>query len=251
MLPADYSESINELLNRPDLDFRPTAQGASKAVLVTSLNRYERKKNINLALASFAKYIAMPGAPKNSVLVVAGGYDERLRENVEHHLELVSLANKLQIIDKVVFLRSISNAQRVSLLKHTDILLYTPENEHFGIVPVEAMMLGAVVIACDSGGPLESVEHERTGFLLRPKANLWALKMLQIATNDFQVSFDTWLVQSEEDDKNGDAQLTRAQLVANARHRVARLFSERAFADRLEAMLKLLDEAPAGKPKAA
>ena len=42
-------------------------------------------------------------------MVVAGGYDERLLENVEHHLELVNLAKKLGIIDKVFFLRSISN----------------------------------------------------------------------------------------------------------------------------------------------
>ena len=43
------------------------------------------------------------------MLVVAGGYDERLLENVEHHMELVNLAAKLNIMDRVVFLRSISN----------------------------------------------------------------------------------------------------------------------------------------------
>ena len=60
------------------------------------------------------------------------------------------------------------------LLRNTNILLYTPANEHFGIVPVEAMYLGSVVIACNSGGPLESIVNEKTGFLLKPKANLWA-----------------------------------------------------------------------------
>ena len=77
-------------------------------------------------------------------------------------------------MDKVIFLRSISNDERIRLLQNTDILLYTPENEHFGIVPVEAMHLGAVVIACNSGGPLESIEDGQTGFLRPPKANLWA-----------------------------------------------------------------------------
>lgn len=57
-------------------------------------------------------------------LVVAGGYDERVIENVEHHLELVSLGKKLNL--KVVFLRSISNEQRIGLLRRTKILLYTP-----------------------------------------------------------------------------------------------------------------------------
>ena len=86
-----------------------------------------------------------------------------MQENVEHHLELVKLAGSLGIAERVVFLRSISNAERVTLLKRTDILLYTPEREHFGIVPVEAMHLGCVVIACNSGGPLESLADSLCG----------------------------------------------------------------------------------------
>lgn len=50
-------------------------------------------------------------------------------------------------------------SERCSLLKHSLCLLYTPENEHFGIVPVEAMYCQTPVIACNSGGPLESVEN--------------------------------------------------------------------------------------------
>ena len=138
------------------------------------MNRYERKKNINLALEAYAEYLSGKNARQDSILVVAGGYDERLLENVEHHLELVNLAKKLGIMEKVFFLRSISNDQRVQLLQRTNILLYTPANEHFGIVPVEAMHLGCVVIACDSGGPLESIAHGETGFLRTPKADLWA-----------------------------------------------------------------------------
>ena len=145
-----------------------------KPTIITSLNRYERKKNINLALESFATYAKMPSANPDSILVIAGGYDDRLPENVEHHTELVELAARLEISNKVVFLRSISNEQRVMLLTNTDILLYTPENEHFGIVPVEAMHLGCIVIACDSGGPLESIKHGETGFLRKPDSAVWA-----------------------------------------------------------------------------
>ena len=84
--------------------------------ILTSLNRYERKKNINLAIESFAHYLKLGNSNQNCILVVAGGYDERVMENIEHHLELANLADKLQIRDKVVFLRSISNDQRLLLL---------------------------------------------------------------------------------------------------------------------------------------
>ena len=70
-------------------------------------------------------------------------------------------------------MRSISNDQRILLLENTKVLLYTPENEHFGIVPVEAMYMGCIALACNSGGPLESVEHGRTGYLMPPDAEIW------------------------------------------------------------------------------
>lgn len=66
----------------------------------------------------------MAGLKSNATLVVAGGYDERVIENVEHHLELVNLAKRLRI--NVVFLRSITSEAKIALLKRTNILLYTP-----------------------------------------------------------------------------------------------------------------------------
>lgn len=59
--------------------------------IFTSLNRYERKKNINLALHAFSEYTKIK-PEDDSLLVIAGGYDTRLHENVQHHLELVALA---------------------------------------------------------------------------------------------------------------------------------------------------------------
>lgn len=96
-----FKMTLSELLDMKNFD--------PKTKIVTSLNRYERKKNINLALESFAHYLKLEDSNQKCLLVVAGGYDDRVIENIEHHLELVNLANKLQIIDKVVFLRSISN----------------------------------------------------------------------------------------------------------------------------------------------
>jgi alpha-1,3/alpha-1,6-mannosyltransferase len=179
MVTPGYNERITDLVKGFDV--------TEKTRIVLSLNRYERKKNINLALYAFADYLKTykPQAI-DPLLVIAGGYDQRVLENVEHHLELVALAKKLNITERVCFLRSISNDQRLLMLKHTSVLLYTPENEHFGIVPVEAMHLGCIVIACNSGGPLESVADQQTGFLLEPKASLWAEKINRILEDNLE-----------------------------------------------------------------
>ena len=70
-------------------------------MIITSLNRYEKKKDIPLALKACQKLC------KPVTLVIAGGYDERVLENVEHHLELVNLSKVLGL--NVVFLRSITS----------------------------------------------------------------------------------------------------------------------------------------------
>merc|ERR1712198_497497 len=98
-----------------------------------SINRYERKKNIAFAIRAFAK------VERNSArLIVAGGYDSRVEENVQHFDELVNLAEDLDVIDKVIFLRSPSDHEKVWLLKNSSCLIYTPAGEHFGIVPLKA-----------------------------------------------------------------------------------------------------------------
>lgn len=77
-------------------------------------------------------------------------------------------------------MRSISNNDRTLLLESATILLYTPENEHFGIVPVEGMYNGCIVIACNSGGPTESILHSRTGYLLSPDVEEWGKQITNV-----------------------------------------------------------------------
>lgn len=121
--------------------------------LFLSLNRYERKKNHKLAVDAFAK-----ANISNSKLIIAGGYDERVLENVENYNELTNLMKELGVSDKVELLRSIDDKTKWDLIAKATALLYTSQNEHFGIVPIEALSVGTPVIACASGGPCESVD---------------------------------------------------------------------------------------------
>lgn len=75
---------------------------------------------------------------------------------------------------------SFTDAQRSALLAAACAVIYTPANEHFGIVPLEAMASGRPVVACDSGGPMESVVDGRTGYLCRPEAPAFAAAMAKL-----------------------------------------------------------------------
>lgn len=157
-------------------------------------------------------------------LVLAGGYDPRVADNVECLATLLGRCVDLGLTYKIVspralpqiptpttpktdatstststettsphvlFILNFSHTQRTHLLTAptTRALLYTPQNEHFGIVPVEAMVCGLPVVACNSGGPVESVvdpgkegegKAQRTGYLLPPDPALWTEALLSV-----------------------------------------------------------------------
>ncbi|KAL5961672.1 Alpha-13/16-mannosyltransferase ALG2 [Taenia solium] len=147
--------------------------GVRPKLMFLSVNRYERKKNIQLAFESFAllkenwsKLVKDSLlSPSDIYIVHAGGYDVRVRENVEYFDELKQLLKDLKISEQAVLLRSVPSGTKSLLIAASSVLIYTPAFEHFGIVPIEAMFLGRPVIAMDAGGPRETLVHQETGFL--------------------------------------------------------------------------------------
>jgi alpha-1,3/alpha-1,6-mannosyltransferase len=151
------------------------------AFIFLSINRYERKKNLGLVLQALRELRSLLTDVEWSkiFLIMAGGYDSRVAENREHFEEISLLVQSLKLGDKVCLLRSPSDEAKLILLKSCNCLVYTPANEHFGIVPLEAMYVGRPVIAVNSGGPTETVIHEVTGLLCPASATNFGAAMAQ------------------------------------------------------------------------
>ncbi|KAI9989509.1 hypothetical protein PInf_019792 [Phytophthora infestans] len=150
--------------------------------LFVSLNRFERKKNVALAIEALVELrTRLPSDEFQRVkLIVAGGYDPLNTENKEHLIELQAVVVKHGLKEHVEFRTSVSNSMKLELLRKAHGILYTPDREHFGIVPVEAMACGTPVIAVSSGGPLESIADGETGFLCQQKPEAFAEAMAKL-----------------------------------------------------------------------
>ncbi|GHJ88477.1 hypothetical protein NliqN6_4879 [Naganishia liquefaciens] len=193
---ASYSGSSEDFRGE-DVDLvksdRPT---------LLSLNRFEGKKNVALAVEAFHLARREETFDQTTRLVIGGGFDDKLEDNIQTLARLCSLCDKLglthvtltnspgsksttaSLSTNVIFLLNFTTAQRSYLLlsPRTLGLLYTPQNEHFGIVPIEAMACGLPVLAINNGGPTETLvdsgpdmsSKDATGLLREPTVDRWA-----------------------------------------------------------------------------
>jgi glycosyltransferase involved in cell wall biosynthesis len=78
------------------------------------------------------------------------------------------------LVDKVAFIQELTQEDKQILLDNTQILMVTGKNQGFSIWQVEAMARGIILLASNSGGSLETIVHEYTGYLLPTSSDLWA-----------------------------------------------------------------------------
>jgi alpha-1,3/alpha-1,6-mannosyltransferase len=102
-----------------DENLKEMLKANNKKFIFLSINRYERKKDLGLALKAMHELKEKVDRTKFNEchLVMAGGYDWRVNENVDHYEELRQMANSFGIDENVTFLRSISDQQKVDLLQ--------------------------------------------------------------------------------------------------------------------------------------
>lgn len=112
---------------------------------------------------------------KEASLVIAGAVDVK---SEPYFAELRSQAEGLP----VTFERDPTDERLLELYRSATALVFTPRNEDWGMVPLEAMAGGLPVLAIDAGGPRESILDGRTGWLLPDDAATFARRMVEVLT---------------------------------------------------------------------
>ena len=196
----------------------PDLAGDEDIWLVVS--RFDPRKNQRLAVDAFARLRQVaPDLFARTSLVLAGGLDESRREDRETAQAIRRAIAEQALDDKVALFVSPGDGQRMELLRRCLAVVHPTPDEHFGIVPIEAMAAGRPLVAVANAGPLETVVDGETGYLCAPKADAFADAMARVGR---------------------DAGL-RARLGRAGRARAAR-FSRHAFGDALDGVLRRLTD---------
>lgn len=135
-------------------------------------------KNIELGVRAFMSMKEKSDRPETQAtrLVVAGMVDEKSRPYLEELRRLVAGR------DDVDFVLGPDDDELLDLYDRCFALLFTPPNEDWGIVPLEAMAFGKPVVAVGRGGPAESIVDGETGYLCDDEPNSFARAMETLLT---------------------------------------------------------------------
>ena len=128
------------------------------------LNRLKRQSLVLEALARTreAVRVSFAGAPAEP------DYAEELR----------ALARKLKVHERTEWLGEVTEEEKRRLYAHALGVIYTPLDEDYGYVTLEAMLSSKSLITCtDSGGPLEFVRDGETGLVSEPTPEALAAAM--------------------------------------------------------------------------
>lgn len=132
----------------------------SKVVKILYCGRLARKKGIHVLLKAI------------SLLKSNKTISEELRVEIvgegQEYNNLLTLVDELNLNDNVVFTGYLEQSLVYEKMREADIMVIPSLEEPFGLVSVEAMASGAVVIASNAGGLKEIIVHNENGLLFEP-----------------------------------------------------------------------------------
>ena len=133
--------------------------------------RIDPRKGIDLAVA------ALPHLPPEATLQIVGDGDP------EHRRELERLADSLGVAERVRFERVPRDRLPATFADHDALLFPVRWEEPWGLVPLEAMAVGLLVVASGRGGSAEYFEDGENCLLADPDEGPRALAdaLLQLA----------------------------------------------------------------------
>jgi len=135
-----------------------------------SVNRFDPLKKLEILIEamSLLKEDIQDSIFEKIKLKIAGAVTYGRPGWQKYASELQKMVIELGLSANIEIIVNPSHSEKESLLTESHTLLYSAINEHFGIGICDGFLHSLPVIASNSGGPLEIIDHGVNGFLAEP-----------------------------------------------------------------------------------
>lgn len=138
-----------------------------KKLLLCTVSRLEKEKNIMFILEGLAKFKSRKGDCFKMLLIGDGSQKD----------ELMSYAEMLNLTDNIIFTGCIEHSQIRNYYHASDIFVFASRSETQGIVLLEAMAAGLPVVAVKASGVNDVVTDGWNGYITEPVVDEWEKKL--------------------------------------------------------------------------
>ncbi len=167
----------NELPVEEVLPEAPPKHGSGPPSFLYIAN-YIPGKGHDFALLAFARIHQQ--LPEWRLRFVGG--DLGMAKNRAYQQRLMKQAEALGFAEKIIWSGFTESVERE--YKEADIVLNFSESESFSMTCAEALFFGRPLIASDSGGPSEIIQHEKTGILVENRNVAEMAMAMETLAND-------------------------------------------------------------------
>lgn len=122
--------------------------------VVAFLGKITPRKRVDALIRAFAQL-----KTSHATLVVAGN-------DMGAEASARATAAAMGVADRTRFTGLLQGAERLELLADADVVVYPSEHEIFGLVPLEALLVGTPVVVADDSGCGEVVSHVGGGLVV-------------------------------------------------------------------------------------
>lgn len=157
---------------------RDKSNNNSRALKIMSIAQFRPEKRHDLQIEAFDMFLESTQAYDSKLTLYGGCRGDGDMKRVDALKDLIArldLGSSVEIVVGAPFDILLEG------IRESNVALHTMKNEHFGIVLVECMAAGLIVLAHDSGGPkTDIISNGRDGFLADSESD-FADKLITIS----------------------------------------------------------------------
>ena len=164
-----YLNRLDATVLNPAVDYKLYSNRGDEKFFVYP-SRFSPNKRQDYAIRAFQAFKNKYKTAHYRLVLLGSVSNDRYYSN--YYDNIVRLAKSVGDVEVITDPKERTDEKLRDIISRSTAVLYTPIDEDFGMIPLDAMASGKVIIAVNQGGPRETVVNGKTGYLANSESDM-------------------------------------------------------------------------------